>query len=93
MRALLPDAPDTWVQHDDLLVDGAPVDWWVEDSVVHAVHLAGLAAGLAQAAGRWDLRYAVEVLLTDPDRAAEIALDVVEGGRPEGRLSDLSGSR
>ena len=93
VRALLPDAPDTWVQHDDLLVDGAPVDWWVEDSVVHAVHLAGLAAGLAQAAGRWDLRYAVEVLLTDPDRAAEIALDVVEGGRPEGRLSDLSGSR
>ena len=84
VRALLPDAPDTWVQHDDLLVDGAPVDWWVEDSVVHAVHLAGLAAGLAQAAGRWDLRYAVEVLLTDPDRAAEIALDVVEGGRPGG---------
>ncbi|KQY23207.1 ATP-binding protein [Cellulomonas sp. Root485] len=92
VRTLLPDAPDTWVQHDDLLVDGAPVDWWVEDSVVHAVHLAGLAAGLAQAADRWDLRYAVEVLLTAPDRAAEIALDVVEGGRREGRLSDLSGS-
>ena len=47
VRTLLPDAPDTWVQHDDLLVDGAPVDWWVEDSVVHAVHLAGLAAGRA----------------------------------------------
>lgn len=93
VRALLPDAPDTWVQHDDLTVDGAPVDWWVADSVVHAVHLAGLAAGLAQAAGRWDLRYAVEVLLTDPDRAAEIALDVVEGGHPEGRLSDLSVNR
>lgn len=93
VRALLPDAPDTWVQHDDLTVDGAPVDWWVEDSVVHAVHLAGLAAGLAQAAGRWDLRYAVEVLLTAPDRAAEIALDVVEGGRPDDRLSDLSGTR
>ncbi|KQR12057.1 ATP-binding protein [Cellulomonas sp. Leaf334] len=93
VRALLPDAPGTWVQHDDLTVDGAPVDWWVEDSVVHAVHLAGLAAGLAQAAGRWDLRYAVEVLLTDPDRAGEIALDVVEGGRPDGRLSDLSGTR
>ncbi|WP_456786678.1 sacsin N-terminal ATP-binding-like domain-containing protein [Cellulomonas sp. P5_C5] len=84
VRALLPDAPDTWVQHDDLLVDGAPVDWWVQDSVVHAVHLAGLAAGLAQAAGRWDLRYAVEVLLTAPDRAAEIALDVVEGVRADG---------
>ncbi|GEK21500.1 ATP-binding protein [Cellulomonas xylanilytica] len=93
VRTLLPDAPATWVQHDDLLVDGAPVEWWVVDSVVHAVHLAGLAAGLAQAAGRWDLRYAVEVLLTDPDRAAEIALDVVEGSRSEGGLSDLSGSR
>ena len=77
VRALLPDAPSTWVQHDDLLVDGTPVDWWVEDSVVHAVHLVGLAAGLAQAAGRWDLRYAVEALLTAPDRADEIALDVV----------------
>lgn len=79
VRALLPDAPSTWVQHDDLLVDGTPVEWWVEDSVVHAVHLVGLAAGLAQAAGRWELRYAVEALLTAPDRADEIALDVAGG--------------
>lgn len=80
VRALLPDAPTTWVQHDDLLVDGAPVEWWVDDDgVVHAVHLAGLAAGLAQAAGRWELRYAVEALLTAPDRADEIALDVARG--------------
>lgn len=78
VRSLLPDAPSTWVQHDDLLVDGTPVDWWVDDDgpVVHAVHLVGLAAGLAQAAGRWDLRYAVEALLTDTARADEIALDV-----------------
>jgi hypothetical protein len=82
VRALLPDAPTTWVQHDDLLVDGTPVDWWVEEDgpVVHAVHLVGLAAGLAQAAGRWDLRYAVEALLASPERADEIALDVAGRG-------------
>ena len=80
VRALLPDAPTTWVQHDDLLVDGAPVDWWVEGSVVHAVHLVGLAAGLAQAAGRWELRYALEALLTAPERGDEIALDVAGRG-------------
>lgn len=78
-RALLPDAPGTWVEHDDLTVDGAPVDWWVEgtgrQAVVHAVHVAGLAAGLAQAAGRWAARFAVETVLVDPTRAAEVALD------------------
>ncbi|MFC4615424.1 sacsin N-terminal ATP-binding-like domain-containing protein [Cellulomonas algicola] len=85
-RALLPDAPATWVEHDDLTVDGAPVDWWVEgagrDAVVHAVHVSGLAAGLAQAAGRWAARFAVETVLVDPTRAAEVALDAAWG--PEG---------
>lgn len=77
--ALLPGAPATWVEHDDLAVDGAPVDWWVQgagpDAVVHAVHVAGLAAGLAQASGRWAARFAVETVLLDPTRAAEVALD------------------
>ena len=44
---LLPDAPATWVEHDELRVDGVPVDWWVEGSgseaVVHATQLAALA--------------------------------------------------
>ncbi|MEZ0446827.1 sacsin N-terminal ATP-binding-like domain-containing protein [Cellulomonas sp. ICMP 17802] len=95
---LLPHAPTTWVQHDDLQVDGSPVEWWVEDdgdgSVVHAVHLVGLAAGLAQAAGRWELRYAVEALLTAPERADEIALDVAQGQqRDDDAVSDPSGTR
>ena len=74
--ALAPNAPRTWQEHDDLRVGGAPVDWWVEgdgpDAVVHATQLAGLARGLAQAAGRWELRHALELALTEPDRAAEL---------------------
>ncbi|MGV8968435.1 MAG: sacsin N-terminal ATP-binding-like domain-containing protein [Cellulomonas sp.] len=73
---LAPNAPRTWQEHDDLRVGGAPVDWWVEgdgpDAVVHATQLAGLARGLAQAAGRWELRHALELALTEPDRAAEL---------------------
>jgi len=74
--ALVPGAPSTWLEHDDLHVDGAPVDWWVEgtgpDAVVHATQLAALARGLAQAAGRWELRHALELALTEPGRAAEL---------------------
>lgn len=74
--ALAPNAPRTWQEHDDLRVGGAPVDWWVEgdgpDAVVHATQMAGLARGLAQAAGRWELRHALELALTEPDRAPEL---------------------
>lgn len=84
VRALLPGAPATWVEHEDLTVDGAPVEWWVEGdgagAVVHAVHVAGLAAGLAQAAGRWAARYAVEAVLADPSRAAEARVDAAFDG-------------
>lgn len=76
---VLPGAPATWREHEDLLVDGTPVEWWVEGSgtsaVVHAVHVEGLAAGLAQAAGRWTDRHVVEALLVDPGRAGAVALD------------------
>jgi hypothetical protein len=40
------------------------------------VHLAGLASALAQAAGRWELRYALEAVLTDPGRVVETAIDL-----------------
>ncbi len=78
--ALLPEAPPTWVEHETLHVDGTPVDWWVEgagvDAVVHATQLAGLARGLAQAAGRWVDRHAVEVVLTEPARAQDLAVEM-----------------
>ncbi|MGW6132482.1 sacsin N-terminal ATP-binding-like domain-containing protein [Cellulomonas sp. NPDC055163] len=76
---LLPDAPATWVEHDELRVDGVPVDWWVEGAgtgaVVHATQLAALARGMAQATGRWGHRHAVEIVLTGPGRAEEIAVE------------------
>lgn len=76
VRWLLPGCPPRWREHETLAVDGVAVDWWVDGSgataVVHAVTLAGLARGLAQAAGRWDLRLAVEAVLLDPAAAAEV---------------------
>jgi hypothetical protein len=73
---LLPGAPETWREHDELLVDGVPVDWWVDvDGLPHAASLAGLAAALAQATGRWELRPVLELALTDPPRGADLALD------------------
>jgi hypothetical protein len=91
VRTLLPGAPGTWVEHETLRVDGVPVDWWVDgagpDAVVHATHLAGLARGLAQAAGAWRLRHAVELALVEPERAAELAVEQVAdpGGMMGGR--------
>ena len=76
VRAVLGDeAPRTWWEHDELHVDGAEVEWWVDDDGVHAVTTAGLAAGLAQAAGRWGARWALEAVLSDEGRAAEAGLD------------------
>ncbi|GIG35475.1 sacsin N-terminal ATP-binding-like domain-containing protein [Cellulomonas pakistanensis] len=88
---LLAGAPDTWIEHESLRVDGVPVDWWVDgtgaDAIVHATHLAGLARGLAQAAGSWRLRHAVELVLVEPGRAAELAVEQVAdgGGMMDGR--------
>ena len=69
--ALLPDVPPVWWRHDELRVGGALVGWWVVgagvQAQVHAVHVAGLASGLAWATGRWGARGAVEALLADPD--------------------------
>ncbi|MBD7917223.1 ATP-binding protein [Cellulomonas sp. Sa3CUA2] len=80
--ALLPDVPTVWWRHDELRVGGAQVGWWVvgagADAHVHAEHVAGLAAGLAWAAGRWGARGAVEALLTDPDDG-DAALGLVLG--------------
>jgi len=77
--ALVPGAPTTWVEHEVLHVDGAPVEWWVEgdgpEAIVHATHLAALARGLAQAAGCWSLRHVLEIVLTDPVRADDLALE------------------
>lgn len=83
VRLLLAQAPPSWCEHEDLSVDGEPVEWWVDgngpDAVVHATTLAGLARGLAQAAGRWGRRQAVEEVLTAPDRASAVAAEEAFG--------------
>jgi hypothetical protein len=67
---VLPNAPTTWMEHEDLIVDGVPVEWRVVDTVVHASTLHGLARGLAFAAGEWHRRHLVAELLADPSAVA-----------------------
>lgn len=78
---LLPDAPTTWCEHDQLIVDGVEVDWWVNgdgsEAVVHAATTDGLALGLAWAAGRWELRGLVAGLLAEPETVADVMIDQV----------------
>jgi hypothetical protein len=77
VRALLPDAPSTYVEHDDLiLADGTEVDWRVADGVVHTSTFDGLARGLAWAAGRWDQRHLVSAMLAEPERTADLLVEV-----------------
>ncbi|MFI1205719.1 sacsin N-terminal ATP-binding-like domain-containing protein [Streptomyces sp. NPDC020883] len=82
VRALLgPDTPDTYVEHEELLVDGpegtedgVELDWrWTPDGTLHAATLEGVAAGLAWAAGQWPRRFEVAALLEDPERRDELA--------------------
>ncbi|HEV7628824.1 MAG TPA: molecular chaperone Hsp90 [Streptomyces sp.] len=73
VRVLLPEAPLTYREHDELVVDGTDVDWRrTPDGVLHAATLEGVAAGLAWAAGHWSRRFEVAALLEDPERVAEL---------------------
>ncbi|MBX9245660.1 hypothetical protein ICW40_12695, partial [Actinotalea ferrariae] len=74
VRALVPDAPARWVEHDDLRVDGEPVDWWVERGEVHACTTGGLARALAHR-GRWPDREALERVLLDEAELPRVVLD------------------
>jgi hypothetical protein len=78
---LLPGAPTTWCEHDQLIVDGVEVDWWVNgdgpEAVVHTATTDGLALGLAWAAGRWELRGLVAGLLAEPETAPDVMIDQV----------------
>jgi len=73
VRFLLPGAPRTYREHDELFVDGTDVDWRrTPDGVLHAATLEGVAAGLAWSAGHWGRRFEVAALLEDPERVAEL---------------------
>jgi hypothetical protein len=70
---MLPAVPSSYVEHDDLIVAGRSVDWWVDEAgTVHAATLDGLARGLAWTAGRWDLRLELTEALRDPDAASAL---------------------
>ncbi|MFD9430496.1 sacsin N-terminal ATP-binding-like domain-containing protein [Streptomyces sp. NPDC060002] len=77
VRVLLgPGTPDTYVEHEELVVDGVEIDWRLtDDGVLHAATLEGVAAGLAWAARQWPRRFEVAALLEDPSRTAELARD------------------
>jgi hypothetical protein len=72
VHAVLPDAPDSYLAHDKLLVDGAPVPWRCVDGEVHAATSAGLACGLAWAAGQWHARHLLTTLLSSRDESARL---------------------
>ncbi|MEV0223693.1 molecular chaperone Hsp90 [Streptomyces sp. NPDC050704] len=77
VRSLLgPSTPTTYVEHEELFVDGTELDWRrTRDGVLHAATVEGVAAGLAWAAGQWPRRFEVAALLEDPSRTAELARD------------------
>ncbi|WP_219468875.1 sacsin N-terminal ATP-binding-like domain-containing protein [Nonomuraea rhizosphaerae] len=66
VRSLLPTAPETYVEHEKLLVDGLACTWRFFDGTVHCTGVDGLARGLAWATGQWNDRLAVAALLRDP---------------------------
>jgi len=76
VRRALPNGPDTYVEHEQLIAGGRDVDWRCVggpfDGVVHAATSDGLACGLAWVAGAWERRLLVAALLSDPDRADEL---------------------
>ena len=77
VRVLLgPRTPRTYVEHEELVVDGVEIDWRLtDDGVLHAATLEGVAAGLAWAARQWPRRFEVAALLEDPSRTEELARD------------------
>lgn len=66
VRSLLPAAPETYVEHEKLLVDGVACTWRFFEGAVHCTGMEGLARGLAWATGQWNDRLAVAALLRDP---------------------------
>ncbi|MCM1969817.1 sacsin N-terminal ATP-binding-like domain-containing protein [Streptomyces sp. G1] len=68
--------PSSYIEHEELVVDGVEIDWRLtDDGVLHAATLEGVAAGLAWAAGQWPRRFEVAALLEDPSRTQELARD------------------
>jgi hypothetical protein len=78
VRAVLPDAPESYLAHDTLIVDGVAVPWRCADGEVHASSPGGdaspqaLAGGLAWASGQWSARHLLTTLLSDPTESPRL---------------------
>ncbi|MEV5705116.1 hypothetical protein [Actinoallomurus sp. NPDC052274] len=72
VRAVLPDAPTSYVHHERLIVDGQEIPWWYADGTVHASGPAGLARGLAWACDRWPDRLLAEAALREPESLPDL---------------------
>lgn len=75
VAAVLDGAPATYLEHDDLLVGGTAVDWWIDGADVHAATLDGLARGLAWTTGRWGSRWLLAEALADPGALPALVAD------------------
>ncbi|MFJ4834748.1 sacsin N-terminal ATP-binding-like domain-containing protein [Streptomyces sp. NPDC088747] len=77
VRVLLgPGTPSTYIEHEELVVDGVELDWRrTRDGVLHAATLEGVAAALAWTAAQWPRRFEVAALLEDPSRTEELERD------------------
>ena len=56
----------TYLHHEELIVDGAAVEWRCDGGALHAATTDGLARALCWAAGRWPYRHLVAAVLRDP---------------------------
>jgi hypothetical protein len=75
-QLVLPGLAADWVEHDELVVAGQPVDWWIDaDERVHACTLDGLARGLAWSVGQWDQRLLLAAALETPGRLDELLIE------------------
>jgi hypothetical protein len=72
VHAVLPDAPESYLAHDKLAVDGISVPWRCTDGEVHAATPQGLASALAWAAGQWHARHLLTALLSSEEDAPRL---------------------
>ena len=79
VSSVLPLAPRQWREHDQLLVDGHEVAWWVDGDEVHAATSDGLARGLAWAGGDWPARHVVAQLLAEPGDVVRLLVEDAAG--------------
>src|SRR5699024_6048205 len=65
-------ADRTYLHHQELTVDGRKLEWYVEDDVVHAATVEGLARAVCWRAGAWERRHLLAAVLREPSEAARL---------------------